>query len=166
MFLRFRFVRRNILAVASCLRTLSVISLRSSGLVYLKGRVGRSRRQRSRSIRMGRCIRTEGRETDRVLETAAVSERVTGSVGDVIRGRSVSSRASLVGSQPVDRMGGGTVDAWTIGEGLLADSRVTIRNRDPANAMLIGIGTGGEGLGMLSRKLALAVQLWKVMRCH
>lgn len=113
---------------------------------------------------MVRCNRTEGRETDRGLETVAVSERVTGSVGDVIRGRSGSSRASLVGGQPVDRMGAGIADEWTIAAGQLRDTRATMHNHDPANAMLIGTGIGGEGLGMRSRKLALAVQPWKVMR--
>ncbi|MEN9555720.1 MAG: hypothetical protein RLZZ232_2006, partial [Planctomycetota bacterium] len=82
------------------------------------------------------------------------------------------SRASLAGAQPVDRMGAGTVGEWTIAGGLLADTRATIRSRDPAIAMQIGIGIetgtgiGGEDRRTRSRKLALAVQLWKVMRCH
>lgn len=110
------------------------------------------------------------RATDPGGETAAASERIIGNVVDVIRGGSGSSRASLAGAQPVDRMGAGTVGEWTIAGGLLADTRATIRSRDPAIAMLIGIGIetgiGGEDRRTRSRKLALAVQLWKVMRCH
>lgn len=98
----------------------------------------------------------------------AVSERVTGSVGDVIRGRSGRSRVSLVVGQPVDRMGAETVGEWMIAAGQLGDTRATMHNHDLAIATLTGIGTGigGAGRRMPTRKLALAVQLRKVERCH
>ena len=115
---------------------------------------------------MVRCNRTEGRETDRGLETVAVSERVTGSVGDVIRARSGSSRVSLVVGQPVDRMGAETVGEWMIAAGQLGDTRATMHNHDLAIATLTGTGIGGAGRRMPTRKLALAVQLRKVEQCH